>query len=124
MSHDLERIPARPVVIKSDEGKHRTSTGRWSIPALADHVAAHPETMFDARTLARIGYGSAYPKDTEAARKNIRLLANALEERGVPVVVEFAGRRLSALQVYNKSNEYHQKLMAEEIARRVCAPCA
>jgi hypothetical protein len=41
-----------------------------------------------------------------------------LEERGILTVVEFQGRRIFAIQVYHQANEYHQILMANELARR------
>lgn len=118
MSDALQVPIQKPMVIKDDKGKERTSTGRWSLFAIARHIAAHPETMFEGKQLARIGYGSAFPKDAEAARKNIRSLANLLENQNIATVVEFQHRKIHAIQIYNKDNEYHQQLMADEIGRR------
>jgi hypothetical protein len=115
---DIQVRHLKPVIVKDDDGKERTSTGRWSLPAIADHVFMHPETMFDNKMLARIAYASAFPKWAEAARKNIRSLANVLESRGIAVVVEFSCRKLHAIQIYNRDNEYHQQLMTDEIGRR------
>jgi hypothetical protein len=115
---EIQRIRPVPKIVKDESGKERTSTGRWSLAAISDHVAVHPETMFDYKKLARIGYNSAFPKDAEAARQNIRSIANLLEARNILTVVEFAGRKIHAIQVYIPLNEYHQKLMADEIGRR------
>lgn len=114
----LQEVRPAPVVIETDDGKPRTSTGRWSLAAIANYVAAHPATMFDYKQLARIGYASAYPKQAEAARQNIRAIANLLESRGLPIVVEFQARRIHAIQIYNPNNEFHQQLMADELGRR------
>jgi len=107
-----------PTVITNDAGKDRTSTGRWSLKAIADYLVAHPAQMFDYKQLARIGHGSAMPKQAESARHNIRLIANHLETRSILTVVEFNGRKIHAIQVFNRDNEYHQQLMADELGRR------
>lgn len=115
----LKNIRPAPTIVKDDQtGKERTSTGRWSLPTIAQHVAENPGTMFTCQALARLGYLSAIPKHVMLARRNIRAIANLLEERGTAVVVEFSGRKLHAIQVYIPANEYHQKLMADEIGRR------
>jgi len=116
--NELQRTRSEPTIVKTDAGKERTSTGRWSLPAVAKHVAAHPETMFDHKQLARLGHGSAMPKLAEAARHNIRLIANFLEAKETLTVIEFKGRKIYAIQVFNRNNEYHQQLMANEIGRR------
>jgi hypothetical protein len=116
---DLERYRPPPVIIQDDKGRSRTSTGRWSMSALADHIVKHAATMHDSKMLARVAYGDALPRHAEAARKNIRALANLLEEeRNILAVVEFAHRKINAIQVYLPANEYHQQLMAAEIGRR------
>lgn len=118
MSTEVARTYSTPTIVKTDDGKERTSTGRWSLKAIANYVNDHPAAMLDYKQLARIGHGSAMPKQAEAARNNIRAIANLLEARGVLTAVEFAGRKIHAIQVYNRNNEYHQILMANEISRR------
>jgi hypothetical protein len=115
---ELKPVRLAPTIIKTDDGKSRTSTGRWSLKAIANYVNDHPATMFDYKQLARVGHGCAFPKQAEAARNSIRAIANLLESRGILTVVEFTGRKINAIQVYNRDNEYHQLLMAAEIGRR------
>jgi len=112
------RKPELPKVVKTDTGKDRTSTGRWSLKAIAEYIVAHPAQMFDYKQLARIGHGSAMPKQAETARHNIRLIANHLESQSLLTVIEFAGRKIHAIQMFNRNNEYHQQLMANELGRR------
>ena len=115
---EIQRVRPAPAVIKTDTGKERTSTGRWSLKAIAKYVSDHPATMFDYKQLARIGHGVAMPKQAETARHSIHSIANFLEEQSVLTVVEFRGRKINAIQVFNRDNEYHQQLMANEIGRR------
>jgi hypothetical protein len=108
----------RVAVIKTEEGKFRTSTGRWSTAAMADHVAKNPDRRHDYRTLSRVAFGDALPYHAAMARSHIRDLANFLENRGTLVVVEFVNRKIHAIQVFDWEDEYHQRLMDSEIGRR------
>jgi len=118
MNGEVQRVRPVPTIIKTDKGKLRTSTGRWSTTAMANHVNEHPATMHDFRALARVAYGDALPHHAETARHNIRNLVNCLEERRILTVIEFVGRKIHAIQIFNRDNEYHQQLMANEIGRR------
>jgi hypothetical protein len=86
--------------------------------AMADHIAEYPATLHDFRALARVAYGDALPHHAATARHNIRSLANLLEDRKILTVVEFVGRKIHGIQIFNRDNEYHQQLMANEIGRR------
>jgi hypothetical protein len=118
MTEERRNLRVIPDIVKNDMGKERISTGKWDTRAVARHVANNPSRVFDYKELARIGHGAAWPNLAEDARHKIRAIANLLEEQGVATVVEFSGRRLAAIQVYASSNEYHQQLMADEMARR------
>ena len=118
MNTEIQKVRPTPAIVRTNDGKERIETGRWSLKAMADYVANHPALMLDYKQLARVGRWSAMPAQAETTRRAIRSISNLLEERKILTVIEFSGRKVHAIQVFNRNNEYHQHLMANEIGRR------
>jgi hypothetical protein len=108
-----------PAIVKDARGRERIENHKWSLPAVANYVSSHPESLHTAADLCRVANEIASKGNVERRRRELSKIADyMLEELKVPAVLEWGGRKIVAITRYNPQDEYHQRLMAEEINRR------
>lgn len=123
MDTNLIEIRRRaPSIVKDEKGRERTENGRWSVRAMAEYVARHPEKLHKASDLCRVANERASESNVERRRRELSKIADTMLDIGIPAVIEWGGRKIVAVGRYNSQDQYHQSLMAAEIGRRtLCA---
>ena len=108
-------------VVEVRPGKFGTSTGQPSLSALIDYFLSQygQNKWMKDDDIARFQWHRKRKGNSKNARRYIGALRNELENRGHLAVVEFSNRKLSAIKLYDPSQEYDQQLMAAERSRRV-----
>lgn len=108
-----------PALVKDEKGRERTENGRYSSRAMAEYVSRHAERFHGGIDGCRVANERATEANIERRRRDLSNVADImLNDLGVPAVIEWAGRKISAVARYNPQDEYHQSLMAAEINRR------
>lgn len=108
---------ALPALVRDNKGKDRFE-GTFNIFAAAKYAADNPEKLYTAADFCRLFNERASPCNVDLRRRYLSKIADVMIENGVAAVLEWSGRKIIAVGRYNPQNEYHQRLMAEEIARR------